>query len=50
MEKTKKLICPSCGKIEIVKELIFDCLIIEGKAKEIVKDDINGLKWCSICR
>lgn len=54
MEKTKKIICPQCGRITEKRELIFLSDVIEGKIKEIYKEingeNINGVEYCSICR
>lgn len=46
----KKTICPGCGKIEVKEDIIFTCEVLEKETKEIKKSDIDGLKWCFICR
>lgn len=46
----KKTICPGCGKVTEKEELFYFVDVLEGKTKEIVKNDIDGLSWCDVCR
>lgn len=46
----KKTICPRCGKIEVKEDVIFMLEVLEGETKEIQKEDINGIRWCNVCR
>lgn len=50
MKKIKRLICPGCGKVEEKEEIYFLAEVIQGKAEEIKKAGVDGIKWCPICR
>jgi hypothetical protein len=53
--KTKKVICPGCGKVETLSCIDFDFGYIEKRIKEnqktvrLINNNINGIKWCNIC-
>lgn len=53
IKQEKKTICPGCGKIEVKEEVIFLCEVLQGETKEVKAwkiSEIDGLRWCNVCR
>ena len=49
---TKRVICPGCGKMQIIDALSYALGLDSRTIKEIepVRPEIDGLKWCATCR
>lgn len=52
----KTTICPGCGKREEKEDIYFNIEVLEGETKENLYKTINksveidGIKWCNVCR